>query len=131
MARERSFYVKMRWKGFILRRRERAGQNGVAIYLSKRAAQSLMGYNPVNNRLISVRLRGQAKNVKLIQVCAPTSAATDEEIETFYETLQQEINNKDRQDILIISGDLNAKVGAKQNVERRWNSRKCRPRGKK
>ena len=45
---------------------ERAGQNGVAIYLSKRAAQSLMGYNPVNDRLISVRLRGQAKNVKLI-----------------------------------------------------------------
>ena len=104
----------MRWKGFILRRRERAGQNGVAIYLSKRAAQSLMGYNPVNDRLISVRLRGQAKNVKLIQ---GTSAVTDEEIETFYETLQQEINNKDRQDILIISGDLNAKVGAKQNVE--------------
>ena len=96
---------------------ERAGQNGVAIYLSKRAAQSLMGYNPVNDRLISVRLRGQAKNVKLIQVYAPTSSATDEEIETFYETLQQEINNKDRQDILIISGDLNAKVGAKQNVE--------------
>ena len=29
---------------------ERAGQNGVAIYLSKRAAQSLMGYNPVNDR---------------------------------------------------------------------------------
>ena len=81
---------------------ERAGQNGVAIYLSKRAAQSLMGYNPVNDRLISVRLRGQAKNVKLIQVYAPTSAATDEEIETFHETLQQQINNKDRQDILII-----------------------------
>ena len=76
-----------------------------------------MGYNPVNDRLISVRLRGQAKNVKLIQVYAPTSAATDEEIETFYETLQQEINNKDRHDILIISGDLNSKVGAKQNVE--------------
>ena len=56
-----------------------------------------MGYNPVNDRLISVRLQGQAKNVKLIQ---GTSAATDEEIETFYETLQQEINNKDRQDIL-------------------------------
>ena len=45
---------------------ERAGENGVAINLSKRAAQSLMGYNPVNDRLISVRLRGQAKNVKLI-----------------------------------------------------------------
>ena len=78
-----------------------------------------MGYNPVNDRLISVRLRGQAKNVKLIQVYAPTSSATDEEIETFYETLQQEINNKDRQDILIISGDLNAKVGAKQNARSR------------
>ena len=76
-----------------------------------------MGYNPVTDRLVSVRLRGQIKNVKLIQVYAPTSAATDEEIETFYETLQQEINSKDRQDILIISGDLNAKVGAKQNVE--------------
>ena len=76
-----------------------------------------MGYNSVYDRLTSVRLRGQTINAKLLQIYAPTSAATDEEIETFCETLQQEINNIDRQDILIISGHLNAKVGAKQNVE--------------
>ena len=54
--------------GKVLYSGERAGQNGVAIYLAKRAAQSLMGYNHVNDRLICARLRGQAKNVKLIQV---------------------------------------------------------------
>ena len=53
----------------------------------------------------------------LIQVYAPTSASTEEELEEFYETLQKEIDSKKRQDILIISRDFNAKVGRKRNKE--------------
>ena len=60
---------------------------------------------------------GQAKNITLIQVYAPTSASTEEELEEFYETLQKEIDSKKRQDILIIAGDFNAKVGRKRNKE--------------
>ena len=68
----------------------------------------------MNDRIISVRLKGQAKDITLIQVYAPTSAATDEELEEFYENVQKEVDNKERQDILIISGDFNAKVGSKK-----------------
>ena len=82
--------------------------------MSRAAAQGLIGYKPVNDRIISVRLKGQAKDITLIQVYAPTSAATDEELEEFYENVQKEVDNKERQDILIISGDFNAKVGSKK-----------------
>ena len=97
--------------------RERSGQSGVAIYLSKSATKSLLGYKPVNNHILTIRLQGQAKNITLIQAYAPTSALTEEELETFYNTLQKEVDSKERKDILIISGDFNAKVGQKKNSE--------------
>ena len=97
--------------------RERSGQSGVALFLSKAAVKSLIGYKPVNDRIITVRLMGQAKYITLIQVYAPTSPSTDEELVEFYETLQKEIDSKKRQDILIIAGDVNAKVGRKRNKE--------------
>lgn len=97
--------------------REKAGQGGVAIYLSRTAARGLIGYKPVNDRIITVRLMGQAKDITLIQVYAPTTAATEEELDEFYENLQKEVDNKERQDILIISGDFNAKVGSKKHSE--------------
>ena len=97
--------------------RERSGQSGVAIYLSKSATKSLLGYKPVNDRILTIRLQGQAKNITLIQAYAPTSASTEEELESFYNTLQKEVDSKERKDILIISGDFNAKVGRKKNSE--------------
>ena len=97
--------------------RERSGQSGVAVLLSKATAKSLIGYKPVNDKIITVRLMGQAKNITLIQVYAPTSASTEEELEEFYETLQKEIDSKKRQDILIIAGDFNTKVWRMRNKE--------------
>ena len=51
--------------------REKSGQSGVAIYLSKSTAKSPIGYNPVNDCILTIRLHGQAKNITLIQVYAP------------------------------------------------------------
>ncbi|GFN81369.1 endonuclease-reverse transcriptase [Plakobranchus ocellatus] len=95
--------------------KEKAGQSGVAIFLSKTTSKSIIGYKPVNDRILTIRLFGHAKNITLIQVYAPTSA--EEEIEEFYDILQKEVDNKDKRDILIISGDFNAKVGGKINRE--------------
>ena len=80
-------------------------------------SKSLIGYKPVNDRILTIRLLGQAKNITLIQVYAPTSAASEEEMDEFYDTLQNEVDNKESQDILIITGDFNAKVGRKKNKE--------------
>ena len=88
--------------------RERSGRSGVAVFLSKATVKIPIGYKPVNDRIITVRLMGQAKKITLIQVYAPTSASTEEELEEFYETLQKKIDSKKRQDILIIAGDFNS-----------------------
>ena len=47
----------------------------------------------------------------LIQVYAPTTSHSDEEIEEFYETIEQTISHSPKKDSLIVQGDWNAKVG--------------------
>ena len=45
------------------------------------------------------------------------SSSTEEELKEFYDALQKEIDSKENQDILVVSGDLNAKVGSKKHTE--------------
>ena len=47
----------------------------------------------------------------IIQVYAPTNDAEDESKEEFYEQLQREVEATPRHDVLIVMGDLNAKIG--------------------
>ncbi|XP_072021447.1 uncharacterized protein [Amphiura filiformis] len=84
---------------------------GVALILNKNAQRSLLGYNPISERLITARLRTQIGTATIMQVYAPTTSYPDEDIEDFYDQLQLEINKTPSQDILIIMGDFNAKVG--------------------
>ncbi|XP_072047001.1 craniofacial development protein 2-like [Amphiura filiformis] len=86
-------------------------RKGVAIILNKTALRSLMGYNPILERLISARLRTQIGAATIIQAYAPTSSSTEEEADQFYDQLQQTIDNTPSQDILITMGDFNSKVG--------------------
>lgn len=86
-------------------------RNGVAIILRMNIAKSVLGYNPVNDRIISIRIRGRPLNITLIQVYAPTTDAEEEDIEEFYGKLQQVIDDTSRKDILLVVGDWNAKVG--------------------
>lgn len=104
---------------FIYSGQAKGGHGGVAIYLSKQIANTVLGYKPVNDRILSIRLQGKVKNIKIIQVYAPTSTAEEEEIEAFYTNLQGEIDESKKSDITIVMGDFNAKVGQRQDeIER-------------
>ena len=92
------------------------GQGGVGVWLSKSMLGSLLGYKPINGRLMSIRLQGTVKNLKIVQVYAPTSKATQEELDEFYTQLQNEIDNTHKKDIVIVMGDFNAKVGSMQDL---------------
>ncbi|CAF1540089.1 unnamed protein product, partial [Rotaria sp. Silwood1] len=50
-------------------------------------------------------------NLTIINVYAPTSEASMDDIETFYDNLEEAVANTPKKDILIITGDWNAKVG--------------------
>ncbi|XP_071807999.1 craniofacial development protein 2-like [Asterias amurensis] len=86
-------------------------ESGVAFVVNPDVAGCVLGYNPVNDRIITIRIQGTPMNVTFIQTYAPTSASSDEEINTFYNQLQQAINSVSKRDIMVITGDFNAKVG--------------------
>ena len=56
-------------------------------------------------------------NITIIQIYAPTTAYTDEEIEQFYESIDNTIKETPKKDFLIIQGDFNAKVGKDAHIE--------------
>ena len=49
-------------------------------------------------------------NISIIQVYAPTTNHTDEEIEIFYNELQKSISKISKKDIMAIQGDMNSKI---------------------
>ena len=77
--------------------------NEVAIIVNKRLQNAVLGCNLKNNRMISVCFQGKSFNITVIQVYVPTSNA--EEVEWFYEDLQDLLELTHKKDVLFIIGD--------------------------
>ena len=77
---------------------ESLGRNGVAIMVSKRVGNAVLGCNLKNDRMISVHLQGIPFSITVIQVYAPTSNAEEAEVERFYEEYTEELYKKDLHD---------------------------------
>ncbi len=77
---------------------------------SKAASKSLIDWNPVSSRLISVRLIGQSYSITITQAYAllVTTNHSDDAVDNFYKMLQHTIDNMPRRDIKILMGDFNA-----------------------
>ena len=84
---------------------------GVGFIMNNEVFKSVISYNAVSPRIISMRLKGQGPNTTLFQVYAPTSQSTEDEIEQFYTKLQREIDRCANNDQIMVMGDFNAKVG--------------------
>ena len=69
-------------------RQDSLRRNGVAIMVNKRFQNAVLGCNLKNDRMISVCFQGKPFNMRVIQVYAPTSNAEEDEVERFYEDLQ-------------------------------------------
>ena len=91
--------------------------NGVAIMVSKRVQNAVLGCNLKNNRMISVRFQGKPFNITVIQVYTPTTNAEEAEVEWFYEDVQDLVELTPKKDVLFIIGDWNAKVEVKKHWE--------------
>jgi len=86
-------------------------ERGVGIILDNERGMALKGYWAISDRVLLVRLNGKPFDISVIQVYAPTSNSTEEEVETFYNELELAKSYCKSQDILIVQGDFNAKVG--------------------
>ena len=90
---------------------EKLHEKGVGFHVHKNVAKSVLECRPISSRIISLRLAGQPLNISLVQAYAPTSTASDEEMDKFYQQLQQELDTIPKKDVLKVMGDWNAKVG--------------------
>ena len=86
-------------------------KHGVGVLLNKHAEGCLAGFYAVSERVILIRLKGKPFDVCIIQVYAPTCDYSDEEVEGFYGDVAKAKHQCKPHDIVLILGDLNAKVG--------------------
>ena len=81
--------------------------------VNKRVRNAVLACNLKTDRMISVRFQGKPLNIMVIQVYALTSNAEEDEVERFYEDLQDLLELTPKKDVLFI-GDWNAKVGSQE-----------------
>ncbi|GFR74419.1 craniofacial development protein 2 [Elysia marginata] len=103
---------------------ERLQLQGVAVICDRKMSKTVIGYHPVNERLMSIRLSGNPTNTTIIQAYAPTSTAEEATIDTaeeatideFYGKLQELIDGVPRGDVLVVMGDFISKVGQEESA---------------
>ena len=86
-------------------------QHGVGFLVKNSIVKSVLGFLPVNERCLLLKLKGKPFNISIIQVYAPTTDHSEEELEEFYESVNSTIKEVKSTDVLIVMGDFNAKVG--------------------
>ena len=92
-------------------------ERGVGILFNENTAKSLKGWWGVSDRVIVAKLESKPFDIGIIQVYAPTSTHEDEEVEKFYEDLDKGMKQLKSQDVKIVMGDFNAKVGNERNED--------------
>ena len=81
------------------------------VLVHKDIVNTVMECRPVSSRLITIRLRAVPFNITIVQACAPTPDYDDNEIEEFYDQLQNVIDQTPNKSIFVVQGDWNAKAG--------------------
>jgi hypothetical protein len=92
-------------------------RKGVAFIVGRKLA--VVGYNPISNRVIYLRLAAKPLNISVVQVYAPTA---EEDKEEFYHDISMALTKIPQRDFLPILGDWSAKVGQELdgNITGRW-----------
>lgn len=86
-------------------------KNGVAIILNDRTNLTVKGFIPVSNRVALIKIKAQPFDLNIIQSYAPTSESNEQEIEEFYEQLRAALKHTKKEEVNMILGDMNAKIG--------------------
>ena len=90
----------------------------VRLLLSNVVARSVIGFHGISDRIIIVKLFSEPITITIIQVYSPTSASGEEEIEAFYNDLDDAYKQCGSQEMVMVMGDLNAKVGTEQDQQK-------------
>ena len=92
--------------------------NGTGLLLKKTVARSVIGFWPLSDRVMMIKIQATPFNINLIQTYMPTSEHQDEEVECIYEEIEKCLKYTKKNEIVLVQGDFNAKVG--NNSMSKW-----------
>jgi exonuclease III len=78
--------------------------------IRKEIKKNILSFEPYNERICKLRIKGKFNNLSIVSVHAPTDKKDEEGEEKFYEDLQKIHNKIPKHDRVIIMEDLNAKI---------------------
>ena len=90
---------------------ESTRRNGVGIILHPELQESVTEVNRVSDRLMGLKFVKDKKIWHIISAYAPQQGCSEEEKEGFREELEEYIERIARNELLVLSGDMNAHVG--------------------
>ena len=92
--------------------KESLRRNRVPLIVKRRAQNPVLGCNLKNDRMVSAHFQSNSFNITVIQVCAPTTEDSEDEVAQFFEDLHDLLElTHTHTNVLFIIGDSNAKVG--------------------
>lgn len=102
---------------------ETKGQYGVGFLVKNKYKNNIESFIGVSERICILNLQFYYTKISIIQIYAPTSDASDNEIKFFYQQLQD--TQLQSYKTLIILGDFNARIGQRISGEERIIGKYC------
>ncbi|XP_068912075.1 craniofacial development protein 2-like [Tenebrio molitor] len=96
---------------------KKQGKNGTAFLVGGGIRNKIMQYEAVDGRISWIRIENKQANITMINAYAPTENSKEEEKTKFYDKLEKVCEKVKRNDILMIVGDFNAKIGKEERNE--------------
>ena len=87
------------------------GHLGTGFLVKKETEKNILGFEPYNDRICKLRMKGKYHNLSLLCVHAPTEDSDNIVKEQFFEELQKVQDRIPKHDVVILLGDMNAKIG--------------------
>ena len=103
-------YIELK-KYVLINSGNRKNEFGTGFMIHKDIKGSIIDYKLVNERICILRMRSRFFNTSYISVHAPHEKKEEIVKDEFYEQLEREYNSLPQNDVKIIIGDFNAKVG--------------------
>lgn len=86
-------------------------ETGTALIVTKEIDKSVKNFTALSDRVTILQLSTTPININIVQCYAPTAKADDVEVEQFYEEIRQALQTTKKNDINIVMGDINSKIG--------------------
>ena len=77
--------------------------SGVGFVVDKEASKVVLGYNPIDDRVMTLRLKGHQMNATFLQVYSPTTEADENKMDVFYSKVQEALDKINSKDVIIMT----------------------------